>query len=49
MVGLHFPDRAWIPLDRPTLDALIRYKNAHALPTWNHVMESLLTRSAVGS
>lgn len=43
MVALHFPDRAWIPLDRPTLDALIRYKNTHALPTWNHVMESLLT------
>jgi hypothetical protein len=49
MVALHFPDRAWIPLDRPTLDALIRYKNARALPTWNHVMESLLSRPAVGS
>lgn len=45
MVGLHFPDRAWIPLGRPALDALTRYKNAHALPTWNHVMEALLTGS----
>jgi hypothetical protein len=45
MVGLHFPDRAWIPLGRPALDALIRYKNVHALPTWNHVMEALLTGS----
>ena len=32
-----------------TLDALIRYKNTHALPTWNHVMESLLTRSSPAS
>ncbi len=46
MVGAHFPDRAWIPLGRPALDALTRYKNAHALPTWNHVMEALLTGSA---
>ena len=45
MTDLYFPDSAWIPLTRGTLDALIRFKSARGLPTWNHVIETLLAEA----
>lgn len=42
MTDRYFPNSGWIALHRDTLDELIRYKSAHALPTWNDVIESLL-------
>lgn len=41
-VDLHFPDSAWLRVDRETLAALQRYKSRHALPTWNGTVAALL-------
>lgn len=38
----YFPNCGWLRLDRPTLDALQRFKVAHALPSWEQAVERLL-------
>ena len=38
----HFPNSGWLRVSRDTLDALQRYKAAHALPTWEQALERLL-------
>ncbi len=45
-VDLHFPDSAWLRIDRETLSALQRYKSKHALPTWNGTVAALLDDAA---
>ena len=46
MVDRYFPNSGWIPLGRPTLDALIRYKTERGLPTWDEVVRTLLADAA---
>jgi hypothetical protein len=38
----YFPGGGWLRLDRPTLDALGRFKTDRALPTWSQAVEQLL-------
>ena len=42
-IDVHFPNSAWLPVRKETLDALGRYKSRHALPTWDGVVGALLT------
>jgi hypothetical protein len=42
MMDLYFPNEAWIRLRRETVDALLKYKSANAVPTWDAAMERLL-------
>ena len=42
MMDRFFPNSGWLRLDVRTLEALGRYKNARALPTWERTIESLL-------
>lgn len=44
-VDVHFPNSAWLPVRRDTLDALGRFKSRHALPTWDDVVGALLARA----
>ena len=45
-VDAHFPDAAWITMNRHTLDELIRFKTRHALPTWDATVAALLAQAA---
>lgn len=47
VMEIYFPGSGWLRLRRETLDALLEYKGASALPTWDEVMASLL-RAAAG-
>ena len=38
----HFPDSAWLRLDRASHDRLVGYKSRRALPTWAAVLDELL-------
>lgn len=38
----YFPHVAWIKLHKETVDALLKYKAKHAIPTWDAAMEQLL-------
>jgi hypothetical protein len=43
MVERDFPNAAWLRCSRETLDALGRYRTRHALPSWEHTLEALLS------
>ena len=45
LVDAYFPNQAWIRVHRETIDALLRFKAEHALPTWDAAFDALLTRS----
>ncbi|MGZ4612122.1 MAG: DUF6084 family protein [Kineosporiaceae bacterium] len=45
LMDTYFPNGGWIRLDRETLDALIRFKSARALPTWERALGALLASS----
>jgi hypothetical protein len=38
----HFPNSAWIRLDRERFDRLDAYRTRNAIPTWDALMDSLL-------
>ena len=38
----HFPESAWLRLDRASHDRLVGYKSRRALPTWAAVVDELL-------
>ncbi|MBE1499349.1 hypothetical protein H4696_006449 [Amycolatopsis lexingtonensis] len=38
----YFPNAAWIKLPRETVDALLKYKARHAIPTWEAAIDKLL-------
>jgi hypothetical protein len=38
----HFPNSAWLRLDRDTYDRLLRYRSRAALPSWERAIDSLL-------
>jgi hypothetical protein len=42
MMDRFFPNSGWLRLGQDTLEALAHYKNAHALPTWEQTITSLL-------
>lgn len=42
LMDSYFPGGGWIRVDRDTLDALIRFKSARALPGWESTFEALL-------
>jgi hypothetical protein len=42
LMDCYFPNSGWIRTDRETIDRLIHYKTARALPTWEQTFESLL-------
>jgi Family of unknown function (DUF6084) len=42
LVSRYFPNVAWIKLPRDTVDALLKYKAQHAIPTWEAAIEQLL-------
>lgn len=44
-IETHFPNSAWLPVQRETLDALRRFKSRNALPTWNSTLTALLARA----
>jgi Family of unknown function (DUF6084) len=41
----HFPDAAWLRLDRAAFDRLAAYKARHTLLTWEEAVASLLDRA----
>jgi len=43
-VDLHFPNSAWLRVQRETLDALQRFKSRNALPSWDSTLTALLDR-----
>jgi uncharacterized protein DUF6084 len=47
-IDRHFPGGGWIRVRRETLDALQRYKSAHALTTWDATVEALIGQVAGG-
>ncbi len=46
-IDVHFPASAWIKMSRSTLDELLAFKTASALPTWDATITALLSRSQV--
>jgi uncharacterized protein DUF6084 len=42
VIGLYFPNSAWLRLHKDTFDRLYRYRARKALPTWEATVESLL-------
>jgi hypothetical protein len=44
-IATHFPNGAWLPVQRDTLEALRRFKTGNALPTWNSALAALLERA----
>ncbi|WP_329053068.1 DUF6084 family protein [Amycolatopsis sp. NBC_01488] len=42
LMARYFPNVAWIRLPRETVDALLKYKARHAIPTWEATMDQLL-------
>lgn len=42
LMARYFPDVAWIKLPRESVDALLKYKARHAIPTWEAAVERLL-------
>jgi Family of unknown function (DUF6084) len=42
LVDTFYPGSSWLRLRRDTVDALLRYKSAHAVPDWDGVMTALL-------
>lgn len=45
LMDLYFPNEGWVRLRRDTLDALMRYKAKHAIPSWDAAMEKLLAEA----
>jgi uncharacterized protein DUF6084 len=42
LMSRYFPNVAWIKLPRETVDALLKYKAANAIPTWEAAIGQLL-------
>ena len=44
-VDVHFPNSAWITINRQTFDELQRFKTQRALPTWDSTVTALLAEA----
>lgn len=42
MMDEHYPNSAWLYLQREVFDRLYAYKNRHSLPTWEEALDRLL-------
>jgi hypothetical protein len=42
MMDIHFPGSGWLRLRRDTIDALAEFRTAHALPTWDGAVMTVL-------
>ena len=42
MMDIHFPNSGWLRLRRDTIDALAEFRTAHALPTWDDAVMTVL-------
>ena len=38
----HYPNQAWVPLNREVFERLYAYRRDHGLPTWEQTIEQLL-------
>jgi hypothetical protein len=45
MMGLYYPNTAWLCLRKDVFDRLHEYKRKHACPTWEQVIERLLAEA----
>jgi Family of unknown function (DUF6084) len=45
VIGLYFPNSAWLRLHKDTFDRLYRYRVRNALPTWEVALDNLLSAS----
>ncbi len=45
----HYPNSAWLALQRETFDRLYAFKREHGLATWEQVIERLLAQNAEAS
>ena len=45
VMDLYFPNSGWLRLQRETLDALLRFKAANALTTWDETLVTLLSKA----
>jgi hypothetical protein len=43
MMGLYYPNCAWLCLRKDVFDRLVRYKSRHAVPTWELALDNLLS------
>ena len=43
MMESYYPNSAWLCLHKEAFDRLYRYKVQHGIPTWEEVLESILT------
>jgi uncharacterized protein DUF6084 len=48
VMDAHFPNSAWLRLDRETVEALGRFKSSRALPTWEATVRTLLEKDDDG-
>jgi hypothetical protein len=42
MMDMHYPNTAWLCLQRDAFERLYRYKVKHGLPTWEQVLDRLI-------
>ena len=42
MMDAHYPNSAWLRLERDTFDRLYQYKVRHGIPTWEQVLDKLV-------
>ncbi|MGQ0840918.1 DUF6084 family protein [Actinokineospora sp.] len=45
LMDTYFPNQAWVRVHRETIDALLRFKAEHALPTWDAAFAALLAKA----
>jgi hypothetical protein len=43
MMDIHYPNSAWLCLQRDTFDRLYQYKVRHGIPTWEQVLDKLVS------
>jgi hypothetical protein len=44
MMNEHYPNSAWLCLQRDTFDRLYQYKVRHGIPTWEQVLDTLVSK-----
>lgn len=45
LIELYFPETGWVSLRNSTIDAVLRFKAANAIPSWDLAIETLLERA----
>jgi hypothetical protein len=45
LMDRYFPHSGWLRLHRETIDALLRYKSEHAIPTWDAALTRLVAQA----